>query len=516
MFNLKKAMVAGASLVLAAGIIVPANFASAAAPTNIKSVTDGVVKLSKDATDVTVKIGKGKEVVDELNSDEFDISFLNGKAATVSFSYADVTDKEVLTVNAQEKKVKAAFAPKDYKINVKVNEAAVEDAKVEYKIGTGDYTSLENKNNFKKYTLKGATVYVRVAATDNSEKSTKALTEYSPASKEVKVKIPVKKAGPKVVVDVDKLTVKIPAKCEYYVDSSIEDQKSDTVSAAATTAKTLNVSELVKTTQNPSDAEKKISRTDLSKAVKLYVYKSATDKVLISKPTIIDIPAQYAIKGEIDQTAADKKNIASWEYVVDRSGTKCTGIKVTNATSSAIQVAVIAKDTDLYTLDLTKKTSVKWTKIAGNKSKTLAAKGVKDKVVIVRVAGVKANARKKTPMSLASQITTMSSVVVIPDPVKKDLGVSLAPATEAGKSVSQTAITVSDATADAEYYYEIKDAVIKSYKLYTAQPSGATKIDAKKADNVQVAKGKVVIVYGVKDGAVFSFKCTKAEDSMLK
>lgn len=505
MFNLKKAMVAGATFVLAAGIIAPFGVSSVAdAATDIgfeyvESVASDTISLVEGDYTITTKIGS-KEIKDVYEGvGSIDISYLAGKAADITIAKKGKEKTDTFKVAAQAKKVKAKFDPKTYSASLEVDGQAVTEG-VQARIGSKENIDI---SNLEKYTVKGATLYLSKAE-DSIDKTGE--TTYTPVSKEAKVKIPAKKNGPKVTIDPKKFTFKLAKGCEYWATAGDE-----TVSEAAAAAKTVSMADVNKLLANKSGS---VAKTDgnnkyceVSKDITFKFYKSATDKAMKSKATVVEVPAQAEVNGD---------ELISCEVTFNSKKTEATGIAVKNTTNSAIEFMVVAKDTDLSKIDLAAKTT-KWTTLKknGNTKKISAKKLTAGDFLIVRVAGQKANAKQNIEFALASQISTSGAVIALPAKVTNDLGATIAAPTTAD-GASKAAITVSSKTSGATYKYEVGTKEVKTFEIGKAAPGSALTDPAEGKGNVAAKKGDWITVYEEVAGKVVKFKSLKVEASHLK
>lgn len=508
MLNMKKVMVAGATLALAAGVAVPfgaANVASAAEGDYnfVTGVFGDCIYLGENAGNYTVETVIGKKKVTDVyeNVTSIDISYIAGKEAKVTVTNNATEKKDEITVAAQPKKVKATFDPENYSASLEVDGKAVDSDDIFARVGNNCGVDIDDLEQF---TVKGATLYLSKFETE----SKKAIESYVPASKEAKVKIPAKKNGPKVTVDPKKFNFKLAKGCEY---EATVDEKVITAAAASTT--TVSMKDINKALGVASVAKDETTKySEVSKAITFKFYKSATNKAMQSKATVLVVPAQNELSGD---------ELATWEVAYNKNKTAVTGITVKNtstATNPAIEFMVVAKDTKLSDIDLADKTT-KWTTIKKkDQTKKIAVKKLKEgDMLIVRAAGQKANAKKDIAFSLASQMTTCGAVLAVPDAVKNDLAVTLSKPATAGTTASNAAINVSDTTYGADNYcYEVGSKVVKVYEIGKAAPSGATKIaDVSNATDVAAKKGDWITVYAEKDGAVVAFKSIKVTADVL-
>ena len=506
MFNLKKAMVAGASLVLAAGIIAPfgvSSVADAATHELVNTVEDDTIKLKAEGTyTLKVKIGTSTKEIEDVyeKTSSIDISYLAGKAAEIKIEKANDTKTDTIKVDAQAKKVKATFDPQNYSATLTVDGNAVAHADVYARIGSKPV----NETKLESYTVKGATLYLstkeKALDGDNTE-------SYTPASKEAKVKIPAKKNGPKVTVDPKKFTFKLAKGCEYWATAN-----GKTVSEAAAAAKTVSLSEVVtkldeKSAQVAQTGDTSKNYRLVTKDISFKFYKSSTTKAMQSKATVVEVPAQ---------ATADGDKLVSYEPTFNSKKTEATGIVVKNTTGSAVEFMVVPTGTDLTKIDLAAKTT-KWITLKKkDDTKKIAAKNLKaGDFLIVREAGQKENKKNNIDFALASQISTSGAVIALPAKVTNDLGVTMVAPTTAD-SASKTAITVSTKTEGATYKYEVGTKEVKAFEIGKAAPGSALADPAGGKGNVAAKKGDWITVYEEVGGKVVKFKSLKVEISHLK
>lgn len=511
MFNLKKAMVAGATFVLAAGIIAPFGVADAATDcTYVNSVENNTIDVDDGGSyTVTTKIGskESKEVYE--NADEIDLSYLNGKEADITIAKGE--EKWTFKVAAQAKKVKAKFDPKTYTATLEVDGAKVDANKTNARIG--NQTVKLDTLDLEAYTVKGATMYL---SKEENPIDAASETVYTPASKEAKVKIPAKKNGPKVVIDPKKFTFKLAKGCEY--EAQVGNRIVSDTAASAKVVSMKDVATLLNTegkgegnkvdiTDTAKEGDVVIAYGQVGKDITFKFYKSATDRTMKSKATVVEVPAQAEV---------DSKELMSCEATFNSKHTEATGILVKNTTQGAIEFMVAKKGTKIEEIDLTAKTT-KWTTLAKNgSSKKIAAKKLSEgDFLIVRVAGQKENAKKNIKFALASEIATCGGVIVLPEKVKTDLGASIGmPGQEvqASPNASQTAITV-PTSGYTKFTYEIGDKEVKVYEIGKAAP-GATIANG---DKVNAQAGKWITIYAENaNKEVVAFKSMKIEKSHLK
>lgn len=505
MFNLKKAMVAGATFVLAAGIIAPfgASSVADAAITGynfVNGVYADTIELDGEGTyTLTAKIGS-KEIEDVYEKvDSIDISYLAGKAADITIAKKGSDKTDTFKVAAQAKKVKAKFDPEHYSASLEVDGQTIKTEDVLSRIGSKevDITDLEE------YTVKGATLYLSKAEGGIIKEGD---TTYTPASKEAKVKIPAKKNGPKVTIDPKKFTFKLAKGCEYW--ATVGDV---TVSESAASAKTVSMADvnklLAEKSSSVAKADGAIKYREVSEDITFKFYKSANAKAMQSKATVVPVPAQAEVDGD---------ELISCEVTFNSKKTEATGIAVKNTTNSAIEFMVVAKDTDLSKIDLAAKTT-KWTTLKknGNTKKISAKKLNAGDFLIVRVAGQKANAKQDIKFALASQISTSGAVIALPAKVTNDLGATIsAPTTADG--ASKAAITVSNKTSGATYKYEVGTKEVKVFEIGKAAPGSELADVSDGKGNVAAKKGDWITVYEEVGGKVVKFKSLKVEESHLK
>lgn len=501
------------TLFLAAAVLL-GDGSTAQAALKIKNVSGGAIWFDEDHSGVhQINVDtsiKRKNIHDIYSKDAKVIllQYLKGKEATVSvYANDDDSKKQTIKVNAQARKVKAKFLPKTYGVTVKVNGSEVKE-RLEYKYTPGnDWVSFDDKTSFEPFTMHGVTLTIRVAG-----KYDKTSMIYTPDSKEIKVKIPARKAGPSVIVDPNSISISLPKGCSFYVtdgEGNVNDKLNAVSQAAVTKTQVINLSDVI-SRGGLSLTEK--SETSSYAAI-IRVQKQATDKVMQSKDTVLKIPYQDVIVAE---EAISSASGISYTYKYNLNKTAATGITVINKSSKDYLVGVIGKDVSVDSINLTAKTgsgAVKWFTVKAGKSyvlaKTVAVEGGK---VLYRVAGVKANKTKKIDLKLASTIVQDRVPIEYPAAPKNDLGLTFSKLTETVPTASGTAITIQaypDAPDGSQYVYEVGSTLVKNVKIGETK-AGATVIEnIAESRKVTVSKGQYITAYLIDaDNKIISY-CSK-------
>lgn len=548
MFNLKKIVAVGASLVLAAGILAPVNFsnvASAAVTGITVDEASNTISVSK-AFEVKTTLGK-KVVTESFKANEtFYYNNLIGKEATLEVKAG--TETQSIKLNKQPK-LQAKFEPKTCTFTYKLNGsevAAADKDKVTLNFagltldGNGCNVTAEDEDEeslFDSLTAKGAVGTAYYDATADRKKEgggDSSITTITPASKAIKVKIPAKKAGPKVTIDPNTLSIKIPAKCEYEV-YKIDGEEPYVSGAAATQAKVHDLATII--SKSGVDAQPLASDEDykedrktpagtakVTQAAIIKVYKAATDKTMQSNPTVIKVPTSMNLAEErINATTGIVSGVA-----FDKAETKVLGITLTNKSSEDYEYAILPKGKDVSKIDLTAKGSdkVKFATIkAGKTIKVSIKKAAAESTIVFRTKGVKANAKKNVELVLASQPKVLGTITYPAE--LKSVTVSAGVGTAEGTTASGTAVKVTklggEEYANAVYKYEfLKKAPKKvSYKA----PTSAVQVDDKVFDGngykMALSKDdakknkKVLIVYAIVNDRVVGYGTASLSESSV-
>ena len=448
-------------------------------------------------------LGSGTSVID--------ISEYTKKGANLQvYSDKDTANKVSVTLNKQATKVKAVN--KEGKIEFTVDSVTVSDDAIQWRTTNASW---KNDNvDLTKYYKRGATLYVRQAATDSSAGKAK-IDDGAPASKEAKLKIAKQAKAPKVTMDPVKNTFKFPNNCEVkcteikgepqdYDFVAIGTEKADKNPTLETflTGKKLVSSVAIGTTGGAVTS---------SYAAIFEVRTAATAKKPASKIAEVKVPWQPVV------TVGDTVSATgiSYDVALNAKKTQATGLVITNKSEAAYQYAVVKSTDDL--------SNVKWKKVASKKTAKVSKKAAEaGSIVIYRSMGVKDN--KKTAdvneFAWASEIAKDTKAVAYPVEIKTDLAVTAAPAATAGTTASKTAISVTKEDG-FDYYYAKADKAFKKGALLeigTKIPSGATMMTNGKADDLDAKKGDVYAVYKTATGSevVVQAGSVKIEAANLK
>lgn len=525
MFNLKKKLAVALSGVLTLAMLAPAvaapSVAKAAdsltlADIGVESVGTNAIEFSgkKLYVDTVVK-GKVKSTEVYKSKDKaVDLSYLNGKAAELVL-YADATRTETtkaVTVKiAAQPKITAKYNPETGVVDVKNGGAAAPADSFDIYVGDVNPRNLlgENlvggegykKEQFDGFLKKGVTGYAVLKPSgdlnvlNNVDLSASGATiSITPVSKAAKFKIPAMAKAPKVTIDVNTIAFKLPKGCSYVLSDADKELASG---AAADKAVTVDIVAVA--------SEAGVALTD--KDLTLEVKKDKTAKKPESKTLEVVVP---------QQTKMTKDDIASsgliyCEPAYNKTQTKQTGVKVTNATSCAMQVAVVSDTSKVDIVNGKGADKVKWKTVKANKSINISAKQVKDKYLIYRMAGVKKS--KNSDMKLASNWVSDENKVVIEEAVKPTLTVEASAIADETKDgvASPCTIKVTLTEKDTKAYYTVETKQKKDVLKI-----GATVTDLKatelpdggllKGDDV---KGKFVAVYEADStGKIVAYGCT--------
>ena len=534
MFNFKKIVAVGASLVLAAGILAPVNFSNVASAAGVSSieVNEGRNTITADGTDIEIETTVGKKVVSETIKDGgtfYYDNLIGNKESSLKITAG--TETQTIKINKQPK-LQAKFDPKTYTFTYKLNGSEV--AKDKKENVSLDFAGLgfAGDDSLLALTAKGAvgTAYYD-PTTDRKDDEDSSITTITPASKAIKVKVPAKKAGPKVTIDPNTLSIKIPAKCEYEV-YKLDGDEPYVSGAAATQAKVHDLATIISKTSVGVDLAVAEDEKDgkpagvgtTTQAAIIKVYKAATDKVMQSNPTVIKVPTSMILDdARIDATAGIVSGVA-----FDKAETKVLGITLTNKSSEDYEYAILPKGKDVSKIDLTAKGSdkVKFATIkAGKTIKVSIKKAAAESTIVFRTKGVKANAKKNVELVLASQPKVLDTIVYPAE--LKSVTVSAGVGTAEGTTASGTAVKVAklegEEYANAVYKYEfLKKAPKKvSYKA----PTSAVQVDDKvfggngykmalSKDDAKKNK-KVLIVYAIVNDRVVGYGTASLSESSV-
>ncbi len=394
------------------------------------------------------------------------------------------------------------------------------------------------------YATYGATLLIRQCSS-NDGTPTKLPTSGTIPSKEVKLKIPKKSNGPKAVVDPVKITVTIPANCEWRIigdydlkaTSPTKQRKNIWTSLAVddetggwienSTKKAYTVSELNAKILDSATQKVSIDNTDVPVSVLLgatiELRTTATAKKQASKLSYVYLPAQ---------TAAPLTTEYTLEPVINAKKNTVTGLKITNKTKNPMQILVTeesnitttqgtggAADTHKVndSFDLTSET---FTAVGANQAKVLpVTKAAEDNFLVIRYTGKKANAKLKTDMVLSSK--TDVTKITYPKSASKGLSVTLS---QGGTSGTKFIVSGSNSTdtSNYEFYYRIEDSSPTSIALNATKTSLGLSLavsnPATGVDNVTVATGKYIVVYECEktSGIIKAYGSAEVKEGAIK
>lgn len=274
-----------------------------------------------------------------------DISFYTSASKNYVFqAYTDSNIKKEIgkvTVGKQTKNLKISYTPidTDKKVTVIADGNELDPTAFQFKtLYGGEWISGEElESNIDKYTLYGTTLVIQEKPVDGVKM----------ASKEIKLKIPKRASGPKAALDASKLTVTIPANCEWRIigegitkreeinfSDSEEDEEEDESEIDSTiwTATSKNKdgwieSESKKTVMTIAELQKQVTKgikigtaqkdaNILSEGVIIELRTPAKAKKPESKISFLKIPAQPDAPQAIAYTivynkTSDNKNVSS-------------------------------------------------------------------------------------------------------------------------------------------------------------------------------------------------------------
>lgn len=483
---------------------------AASAFTNIE-VSDDILSYTCDTTiqEIVVKTqfaGKKKVATDYYtNTGSIPIGYLKGKEATLTFyPKGDADKKKSIHVKKLRNKIKAKFQPVTKTVEVTSNGSKITED-IQYKTNGGEWTDMTAATEFSQYTTKGATLYLRLdEAYDASQ------ADYTPYSKQIKIKIPARTAGPKVTVHPDTISFSLPKGCECYFvkgDGTHTDKLDSVSTSAINKAVTINVEKIL------SKGGIDISKEDenVSYAAILHVRRKATTKKMESKETIINIPFQSTLGTEV----IDATSGISFIYQLNANQTAATGVKVINRSGKTMMAAVLPKDKEIQDIDLSITSGsdkIVWATILPGKSYVISKlKAVEGAHLVYRIKGTAKNDKKKIPLALASTIVMDSSTIEYPTAPASDLGLSFSVKEENPQTASGTSLKVTPYSGIEEegmfYAYEVSSTLVKSVKINAVKASGYTKIDDINTElKVPVNSGQYITVYLLAaDGKILAY-----------
>lgn len=441
-----------------------------------------------------------------------------------------------IEIKAQPAKITAKFNPKEESLKqIEVTAGSTLDngnsttaAKWEYKTlysNTWVNGNTLTKEKLDEYAVYGATLCIRQCSTSGS--TTTFPTTGNIASKEVKLKIPKKANGPKAVVDPVKITVTIPAKCQWrIVGAKLTTPAVDTTTKRADiwtagwikndTKKTYTVKEL--NNKIPSGAKVGSDNASILLGATIELQTEATAKKQESKISYVTLPKQDpAPVSDTDYTL---------EPVINTTKNIITGLKITNQTDKAMQVLVTEVSnveptatpapTVKDTFDLT---DAKFTAVGAKQTKVLPVKtAANGNYLIIRYTGKKANAKLKTEMELSSK--TSVEKIDYPVAATKDLSITLSATTlttDADKGKTLITVTGNEPTG-TKLYYKLESSAPKFVALNATVTTLSLNDEVPTDKKITASAGKYIVVYECKSdtGIVVKYNYKEIKDDDIK
>lgn len=470
----------------------------------------------KEITTQTQLAGKKKVATDVYkSSDDIDLSYLKGKEATVTFFPEGQQDQKTqIHVNKIRNKIKAKFLPKTKTIEVTSYGSKVTEG-MQYRTSGGTWKEMTEATDFSMYTTKGATLYIRLKDQYNAEKA-----DYVPYSKQIKLKIPAKAAGPKITIYPDTLSFSLPKGCEcYFADGTgAYTEALNAVSMSAVSkAVTVKLPEVL--SQGGIDITKE--NPAVSDAAILHVRRNATDKKLESKETILKLPYQKTLT----ETVINEKTGIDFTYQLNANQTVANGVKVMNHGDQEMLVAILPKNKTVDQIDLTVTSGtdkITWNVVRPGKSYVISKQKAEEGTQLMyRLKGTAQNDKKNIALAFASTIVVDSRTIAYPKAPASDLGLAFSLKTEETQTPSGTALKVTPYTQitqeDAFYAYEVTDQLVKNVKIDAVKASGYTKLDSLETElKVPVNAGQYITVYLLAaDGKILAYGSKQVTASVV-
>lgn len=514
----------------------------------------------EEITTQTQLTGKKKVVTDVYKSGTgIDLSYLKGKEATVTiFPKGEQDQKTAVHVNKIRNKIKAKFLPKTRTIEVTSYGSKVTEG-IQYRTSSSAWKDMTADTDFSMYTTKGATLYIRLEDQYNADKA-----DYIPYSKQIKLKVPAKAAGPKITIYPDTLSFSLPKGCECYFanGSGVYTEALNAVSMSAVSKSvTVKLPEVLlkgginivkddsagnagentegnaagnagENTEGNAAENAEVSaggsgegtaggNTTGDVAAILHVRKKATDKKLESKETIIQLPYQ----SKLDAAVIDEKTGIDFIYQLNANQTVANGVKVMNHGDKEMLVAVLPKDKTVDQIDLTITSGtdkITWNVIRPGRSYVISKKKAEEGTYLMyRIKGTAKNDKKKTELAFASTIVVDSRAIAYPKAPASDLGLSFSLKTEETQTPSGTALKVTPYTQITQegtfYAYEVTDQLVKNIKINAVKTSGYMKLDSLETEiKVTANAGQYITVYLLAaDGKILAYGSKQVTASVV-
>lgn len=443
----------------------------AAGEFSIGSVDAGMIKVESTDLDriyAEIQIGKKKAVTElykfKNGKVNIDLSYVKGKEATVKVYSKGKKDSPVtVKVKAQPKGLKGKFNAKTGEMSITFAGGKVDNSKLLCRIGRK--TGVISTFDFENYYVKGATAYISLSAADAEGTDATGYT-VTPASKEIKVKIPAREKGPVVGIDPDLISIAVQ---KGWVVQLTAKKDGTIVSEAATQAKKINLVKLASSAGIDIATTDETERNTSSNAAIIEVYKAATESKLESKTTELVLPWQPIF----DKDLISSTSGISYTPLYNASKTKQTGVKINNKTSKIFHVAILGKDRDVSDINLLETDSSKkliWYEVKPNHVRSITgANIVSGAQVVYRVRGVIAKGDVKT--RLATTIVADPERIKVTEPAKNESTMTavsnITPDGAAQLTTSATALTVRSYSGATSYAYVVLNKSIIGVKLGT-------------------------------------------------
>lgn len=432
----------------------------------VESVDAGMITVFAEKLDriyAEVKIGRKKAVTElykfKNKKVNIDISYIKGKEATVKVYSKGHKDTPVtVEVSAQPKGLKGKFNAKTGEMTITQSGNNVDPDKLTCRIGrrTGKISDF----NFENYFVKGATAYISITQTgdyksgDDAENVTSS-HKVTPASKEIKVKIPARGAGPSVSIAPN--TISISVQKGWVI--SLTGNDGTVVSETSTQAKNVNLVEMASKAGVDIATTDENERNSVSHAAIIDVYKAATETKLQSKSTELVLPWQPIFP---DENLISSISGISYTPLYNSSKTKQTGIKVNNKTSKIFLVAILGKDREISDINLTETDNSKklvWYEVKPNRVVNITGNTiVSGAQVVYRIKGTAASGDVK--LELASTIVADPDRIKIMEQARNEnslitISRNRPNGATAPTNASATALTINNYSGAVSYAYAV-------------------------------------------------------------
>ncbi len=479
-----------------------------------------------------------------------DTSGLNYKKSVILKIYSgtdwgDETKAAIIKISPQSSKITAKFNPNGEdgkKIVVTADSNELYNENWEYRtLYSNFWINGQNlEENLEQYMVYGTTLCIRRSSQTIYNNPSDG---GNIASKEVKLKIPKKPNGPKAVVDPVKISVTIPAKCEWRIVGSANLSTAvDTITKRKDiwtagwikneTKKTYTSKELDKIIGNQiipsfqfegdSNSVNNVPASILL-GVTLEFKTMATTKKMESKISYITLPQQKKAPIYKSYTASDINDADyTFEPVINTTKNTVTGLKFTNKTDQPMQVFVTNQsnvDNSIVSAPKIKDTfdlsSSPFTAVGANQSKVFPIKKVPEESwLVVRYTGKKANAKLKTDMELSSAVSVVE-IKNYPTAASKELEVTLT--TDGVVDIGKTKVKVSNITSNNTIYCKMVNSLPKFIELNATKDTLGLNTIVGNGVDVAVIAGNYIIAYECdNNGTVIKYGYAKVKTENIK